>query len=88
MEAEFATPEITLTDPNYRLRFSKFEHKFNFHEIFLKKSQKTSYLENCKVLSSHIWRQNSQLLNPGKASLQMVNSNFEKFFISKFSKTF
>ena len=29
-------------------------------KIFLKKSQKTSYLENCKILSSPIQRQDSQ----------------------------
>ena len=33
-----------------------------FLKIFLKKSQKTSYLENYKDLSRHIWRQDSQFL--------------------------
>ena len=33
-----------------------------FLKIFLKKSQKTSYLENYKDLSRHIWRQDSQSL--------------------------
>ena len=42
LEAEFATPEITLTAPNYRLRISNFEKKnqFNFQNFFKKKSQK------------------------------------------------
>ena len=70
----------------YRLGNSNFEKKF--HKIFLKKSQKTSYLENCKVLGSHIWRQNSQLLRVPWQSLttEIVFSSYIKFFIPKIWK--
>ena len=49
--------------PTTRLGISNFERKLiKIFWNFLKKSQKTSYLENYKDLSSHIWRQDSQSL--------------------------
>ena len=41
---------------------SNLEKKSFIFITFLKKSQKTSYLEKYKDLSSDIWRQDSQLL--------------------------
>ena len=76
--------------PNYRLGNSNFEKKINliFRKIFLKKLQKTSYLENYKNLSSQLVRQNSQLLRVPWQSLitKMIISSFVKFFIPKFSE--
>ena len=64
LEARFAISESTPTGPNYRVgnfRFLKTNHNLSF-QINFEKSQKTSYLENYKELSSHIWRQVSQSL--------------------------
>ena len=64
LEARFAIFESTLTGPNYMVgnfRFLKTDNNLSFLRIF-EKSQKTSYLENYKELSSHIWKQDSQFL--------------------------
>ena len=65
LEARSAIFEITLTVSSYRVwnfRFCEKKINISFLKFFLKKSQKTSYLENYKELSSHIWRQDSQSL--------------------------
>ena len=51
-------------DPTTGLGISDFAGKklIKFSETFLKKSQKTSYLENYNDLNSHIWRQDLYLL--------------------------
>ena len=62
--------------------------RFNFHENFLKKSPKTSYLENCKIFcSSPIQRQDSQ---PPESTLEysnnriIISSKFWNFLTFKF----
>ena len=70
--------------PTTELKTSNFNEKknnLNFRKFFLKKSQKTSYLENYKVLSSH-----SQLLT--ELHYRDRDFNFVKIFISKFSGNF
>ena len=56
--------------------------------MFLKKSQKTSYFENYKDLSSHIWRQDSQPLivlwhNP---TTGLGTSRFINYFVFEISE--
>ena len=61
-----------MTAPNYRVRTIKCGKKIKFSFLyFLKKSQKTSYLENYNELSCQNWSQDSQSLRvPRQRQLQ------------------
>ena len=60
--------------------------KYKFSENFLKTSQKTSYLENYKELSSHIWRQDSTSVKVlwQHPTTRLGISNFERKLIKIF----
>ena len=51
---------------------------------FLKKSHKPSYLENCKILSSPIQRQDSQ---PPESTLKDSNNRIDIFNVWNFLKS-
>ena len=73
--------------PTTRLRISNFEKQLiKIFWKFLKKSQKTSYLENYKELSSHIWRQDSQSVKVlwQHPTTRLGISNFERKIIKIF----
>ena len=87
-KARLATPESTLTVSNYRIEILKVSEFFK--SSFLKKSLKTSDVENYKDLRSEIWTQDSKPQNlPGQPSTtRLIISNFQKFLKIKFSFKF
>ena len=53
-----------------------------FSKKLLKKSHKTSYLENYKELSSHIWRRDSQSLKKLTfPTTGLGTSGFQNYFV-------